>query len=35
MGELKAVVEDTDVPDDEMLEFLKCLSADMSEKKKK
>lgn len=25
MGELKAVVEDTDVPDAEMLEFLKSL----------
>jgi hypothetical protein len=34
MGELKAVVEDTDVPDDEMLEFLKYLSVDMKERKK-
>lgn len=25
MGELKAVVEDTGVPDDEMLEFIKSL----------
>jgi hypothetical protein len=35
MGELKAVVKDTDVPDDEMLAFLKSLSDNMREEKKK
>lgn len=34
MGELKAVVEDTDVEDGEMLEFLKCLSTERKDKKK-